>query len=65
MESGLHLVAAVLLGGAGGGMLWFEVARGNAGRPLLRGEYSQVSYWTTYLSLLVLGASFLIAAAVR
>jgi hypothetical protein len=61
----LHLAAAAVLIAAGGAMAWLETVRAKAGRAFLRNEYSQVSYWMTYLSLLVLGASFAAAALIR
>lgn len=61
----LQLAVAAILIAAGGGMAFFELARERAGTPLLRGEYAQVGYWMTYLSLIVLGATAAIAAVLR
>jgi hypothetical protein len=56
--------AAGLLAVAGG-MIYYELMRTRARRPLGQNEAVAIPYWITYLSLLILGGALLLAAFVR
>ena len=48
-----------------GGMMFYENTRSKAGRPLSKTEAIAIPYWIAYLTLLVLGACFMLAAFIR
>jgi len=48
-----------------GGMMFYENTRWKAGRPLSKNEAIAIPYWIAYLTLLVLGACFMLAAFIR
>ena len=50
---------------AGSGMAFYEWARIKAGTPLLEGRNVLTLYWVTYLSLIVLGLTAGVAAAIK
>jgi hypothetical protein len=47
------------------GMIYYEHTRSRAGRPLRQREAIAIPYWITYLSMLLLGIAFMLAAFVR
>jgi len=46
-------------------MIYYEHTRSRAGRPLRQREAIAIPYWITYLSMLLLGIAFMLAAFVR
>jgi hypothetical protein len=61
----LALVAAIVLLGIAGGMISLERAKNKIAPPFPRRDASRLLYWLAYLSCIVLGVSFALAAAIR
>ena len=57
----LSAIAAIFLL-IGAGMLLLEISAVKAGRRFFKNEYTQQTYWMTYLTSLVLGATMLVKA---
>jgi hypothetical protein len=64
MDWFLLTVAALALIGLAAAMILFEQARNRTSPPFPATEGGRMSYWMTYLFLLVLGVTFLIKAVV-
>jgi hypothetical protein len=56
---------AVCMLAVAAGMIYYEHARSRAGRSLRQHEAIAIPYWITYLSMLLLGSAFMLAAFVR
>ena len=65
MHWSAQLATAVVLLGSAGGMIALERARNLARPPFPRTEGGRVTYRMTYCFLLVLGATVLLAVAIR
>ena len=48
-----------------GAMIFYDRARSQSGRPLIQNEVLAIPYWITYLSLIVLGGCFGLAAIIH
>jgi hypothetical protein len=46
-------------------MIFYEYTRTKTGRPLSKNEAIAIPYWIAYLTLLVLGACFMLAGFIR
>jgi hypothetical protein len=62
MDRFLLTVVALALLGVAAAMILFEQGRNRTRPPFPASEGGRVSYWLTYLSCIVLGATFLIKA---
>ncbi len=60
-----HALIALIMLIVGIGMAAFEWSRTKTKRPLFKGRQVVVLYWVIYLSSLVLGVTFAIAAIMR
>ena len=58
-------IAALVLVSTGVGMALYERSTIRAGRPLLAGRNILVLYWTSYLTLIVLGLTAAVAAVLK
>ena len=57
--------AAVAFGSVGALMVFYEMVRARAKRPIMKGGDGAQAYMSAYGALFVLGLTFLIAALVR
>ena len=65
MPWSIVLAVAVIMLGLGTAMMVWEYVRNRAKRPLFKKETVAIPYWLLYLSLLVLGGTLALRAAIE
>lgn len=65
MDWRLQIAIAVAMLAVAGAMIFYDRARSQSGRPLIQNEVLAIPYWITYLSLIVLGGCFGLAAIIH
>jgi hypothetical protein len=65
MEKLVMAGAAVVFLGVGSGMVFYELTRIKAGRPILKGHDAVQMYWMGYLAMFALAITTAAAAIIR